>query len=137
MDLQQAHDRLGTAKDSDRELDEFLFAQVYGWHYPLVGAAYNQFHAMARETGETEFSSDTESAFRLAGRVLEKPRFRMEVDGDGPAVVTMTGAPDDCSGDAEFTSTQTAKTLAAAICRCVVGVLIEMEARREGKEYIG
>jgi hypothetical protein len=40
-------------KETDYDLNREIFVEVWGWSYPLIGAADHQFERLSRENGRT------------------------------------------------------------------------------------
>lgn len=125
----EIEDRLHSAKSSDDDLNKMLFAEAFGWSYPLVGAGYQHFDQLTREYGKTDFTDNAEAAFLLARRVLEKARFKIDVREDKSAEVTMSGDDYDDWNPGFYEVVKTAPTLALAICYCAVEIMKQMSAK--------
>ena len=129
--------KLHSAKSSEDDLNKMLFANAFGWSYPLVGAAYHHFDELTRQYGKTDFTGDAEAAFVLARRVLEKARFRIDVREDKSAEVTMSGEDYEEWNPGVYDVIKTAPSLALAICACTVEIMKQMSQKSDAKDLIG
>lgn len=137
MNWEEIENRLNSSKASEDDLNQILFAEAFGWSYPLVGAAYHHFHDLTRESGKTDFTGNAEAAFVLARRVLEKARFRIDVREDKSAEVAMSGQDFEEWNPGIYYVVKTAPTLPLAICRCAFQIMKEMSEKSAGKDLIG
>lgn len=129
--------KLHSAKSSVDDLNKMLFAEAFGWSYPLVGAAYHHFDELTRQHGKTDFTGDAEAAFVLARRVLEKARFRIDVREDKSAEASMSGDDYDDWNPGSYDVTKAAPSLALAICACAVEIMKQMSQNAAAKDLIG
>ncbi|MDW9481760.1 hypothetical protein GOB57_24230 [Sinorhizobium meliloti] len=126
MKWEEIEARLHDARSSDDNLNRMLFAEAFGWSYPLAGAAYQHFEQLTRETERTDFTGNSEAAFALARRVLEKALFRIEVREDKSAEVNMSGQDFDEWNPGIYDVTKTGPSLALAICSCALEIMKQM-----------
>jgi hypothetical protein len=137
MNWEEIATKLRSAKGTQDDLNKLLFAAAFGWSYPLVGAAYHQFHDMTRESGNTDFTGNSEAAFVLARHVLEKARFRIDVREDQTAEVAMSGEDGNEWNPGVFYVVKTAPSLPLAICQCTLQIMKEMSEKSSDKVLIG
>jgi hypothetical protein len=137
MELSEIEDRLNRTRAADDELNEMLFAQAFGWSYPLTGAGYHHFHGLGSEHGRTDFTGNAQAAFMLAKRVLEKAKFDISIDENGCAQVKMAGQCYDTYLCGYYEVTKTGATLAIAVSRCALEVMKQMSKKAQTMRMTG
>jgi hypothetical protein len=100
MEWSELKSAVENASSADHKLNEALFAQAYGWSYPLFGAARQQFDRETRENGLTNYTGSTDSAIVFTSLVFPKSSFIMQLDDNGVSGVSMTAVLDEWEAEA-------------------------------------